>query len=472
LVLAGVGAVVAATAFSGAGERPPQRAPRQISLLIGAGNYKYAPEWKELKNLSGPRTDVVRMQHALRRWGFRDGRDNQRILIDAQASKAGIAAAFRWLASRATDSADVVVIYYSGHGSWAPDSAIDAIRTRDEDDGFDEGLVPWDARDAHNPLHLVLDDEVGHMLAQLGTRNVTMIVDACFSGTVTRGSPDDSSASAPVARGPRPPAYATMGTSGGLLTGEAGMNHTLLTAASSSELAYERMIYPGEVVSGVFTRFLAEALDGADPNTRLDDLLRQVRSKVGQNQTPQLEGDRAARIFRVGAGVVVPARGYALAVNAGPGRVGIDAGALHGVRRGALYDVYGPDETAFGPRRLAQVRVDSIFEASSFATVIPAAGNRPIPASARATLSRVPPGAMALDRLKLYLHPNARGVRDSLASVGWIEITDRPAGAMAELRRRGDALQLLVGGYEVPPLRGDVAAGRTAARGADGARGF
>jgi hypothetical protein len=474
-VLAGVGVAVALTVCPGAGDAQGQerpREPRQLSLLIGAGNYKYAPEWKELKNLLGPRTDVVRMQHALRRWGFAEGRDNQRVLVDAQASKAGIAAAFRWLAERATDSADVVVIYYSGHGSWAPDSAIDAVRTRDEEDGFDEGLVPWDARDAHNPRHLVLDDEIGRMLAQLGTRNVTMIVDACFSGTVTRGSPDDSSASAPVPRGPRPPAYATMGTSGGLLTGEAGMTHTLLTAASSSELAYERMIYPGEVMSGVFTRFLAEALDGADPNTRLDDLLRQVRTKVGQNQTPQLEGDRGARIFRVGAGVVVPERGYAVAVNAGPGRVGLDAGALHGVRKGALYDIYGPDETAFRAGRLAQVRVDSIFEASSFATVIPAVGMRPLPERMRATLSRVPPGAMALDRLRVYVHPSARAVRDSLASVAWLELTDRPVGGMAELRRRGEALQVLVGGYEVPPLRGDVAAGRAASVGADGVRGF
>lgn len=460
------------TGFSGADGRQAQRAPRQVSLLIGVGSYKHAPEWKELKNLRGPRTDVIRMQHALRRWGFRAGGADQRTLVDGQATKASIIASLRWLAGRATDSTDVVVIYYSGHGSWAADTAIDAIRTRDESDGYDEGLVPWDARDTHDPRQLLLDDEIGYWLAQIRTRNVTIIVDACFSGTVTRGAPDDSSATAPVPRGPRAPQFATLGTGDGLLKTEAGMTHTLLTAAASTELAYEKTLYPGDVVSGVFTRFLAEALDGAAPDTRLDDLLQQVRAKVGNNQTPQLEGDRSARIFRVGAGVALPARGFAIAVAAGRGRIGLDVGALHGVRRGALYDVYGPDETAFRSGRLLQVRVDSIFEASSFASVVPGSGTASVPASARAVLSRVPTGATSLDRLTLYVHPSARALRDSLAALPWLTVTDRAAGAMAELRRRGDALQVIAGGYELPPLRGDITAGRSAAVGADGVRGF
>ena len=74
-----------------------------------------------------------------------------------------------------------MVIYYSGHGSWAPDANIDAIRTKDEaratpGDGFDEALVPWDVRDPHNPRQLLLDDEIGAMLDRLGTANVTMLL--------------------------------------------------------------------------------------------------------------------------------------------------------------------------------------------------------------------------------------------------------------------------------------------------------
>jgi hypothetical protein len=471
--LAGVALAATLTGFSGAGERAQQRAPRHLSLLIGAGNYKYASEWKDLKNLKGPRTDVRRMQHTLRRWGFRDDAASQRLLVDQQASKQGIMDAFRWLASQATDSSDVVVIYYSGHGSWAPDANIDAVRTKDESrsvpgDNFDEALVPWDARDPHNPRHLLLDDEINALLSRLGTGNVTMIVDACFSGTVTRGSPDTSS-TAPVARGPRPPPYERLGA-GDMLGDGRRPKHTLLTAASSSELAYEKTFHPGAVVSGVFTRHLAEALDGASPNTRFDDLLQQVRTRVGQGQTPQLEGDRAARIFKVGAASVIPARGYSIVVPAGSGRVGLDAGALHGVRKGTLYDVYGPGETDFRDGRFAQVRVDSIFEASSFASILP--GGRPIPRGARATPSRVPAGAMALDRLRLFVNPNARALRDSLAGVPWLEVTSQPARAMAELRRRGSAYQVVVEGHELPPLIADISSGRAAPVDADSIRGY
>lgn len=473
IALAVVALAATLTGFSGVGGREPQRAPRHLSLLIGAGNYKYAAEWKDLKNLKGPRTDVRRMQHTLRRWGFRDDAAVQRVLVDQQASKDGIAAAFRWLASQATDSSDVVVIYYSGHGSWAPDQDIDAIRTKDEarsvpGDNYDEALVPWDARNPHNPRHLLLDDEINSLLRALGTGNVTMIVDACFSGTVTRGSPDTSS-TAPVARGPRPPPFERI-AAGDLLGDRRSPGHTLLTAASSSELAYEKTFHPGGVVSGVFTRHLAQALDGASSSTRFDDLLQQVRGKVGQGQTPQLEGDRAARVFKVGETAVVPARGYSIVVAARPGRVGLDAGALHGVRKGTLYDVYGPGETDFRDGRLAQVRVDSIFEASSFATILP--GARAIPRGARATLSRVPAGAMALDRLRLFVNPNARELRDSLARVPWLELTTQPTRAMAELRSRGDAYQVVVDGHELPPLVGDISSGRAAPVGADSVRGY
>jgi hypothetical protein len=79
---------------------------------------------------------------------------------------------------------------------------------------------------------------------------------------------------------------------------------------------------------------------------------------------------------------------------------------------------------------------------------------------------------LALDRLKLFVDPNSRALRDSLAGIPWLELTDRPDRAMAELRRRGDAIQVLIGGYDIPPLRGDVAGGRSAPVGADGVRGF
>ena len=72
-------------------------------------------------------------------------------LIDAQATKAAMVAGIGGLVSGAAKG-DTVVITYSGHGTWVPDS------NGDEPDGRDEGLCPWDIGsgkvllDVSNPL--------------------------------------------------------------------------------------------------------------------------------------------------------------------------------------------------------------------------------------------------------------------------------------------------------------------------------
>ncbi|HUR92433.1 MAG TPA: caspase family protein [Gemmatimonadaceae bacterium] len=450
----GVVAAGLLTGFSGAGDRTPPRPARHISLLIGVGTYEHAgsDKWKNmhLANLRGPARDVVLMKTALRNRGFAPG-ENQHVIVDGGATKDAIRREFAWIASRATESQDVVVIYFSGHGSWAPDRNGDEARNGDAGDKWDEGLVPHDAANPDSPDDLVIDDEIGAWLARLRSRNVTIIIDACFSGTITRGEPDTTSASAPVARGPRPPEYVSLSSS--VLDGGRALNHTVLTAASSAQKAYEKNYY-GEGVSGVFTRALAAALEGAGADTRWDDVLQQIRSDVGGRQTPQLEGERGGRIFRVDAGFALPARGYAIAQREGD-RVGIDVGAIHGVRKGMWYDVYPAGETRFESGRVAQIKVDSVFDASSFASVV----SGTVPRSARATLSRVPPGAMDLSRLKLFVHPSAGALRDSLAALPWVRLTDAASKPMAELRRVGDAYQVIVDGHDVAPLWGDDAGG-------------
>jgi hypothetical protein len=258
------------------------------------------------------------------------------------------------------------------------------------------------------------------------------------------------------------PAFATTGAVAGLMDGQKAMQHTVITAASAWEVAYERAFHPGDVVIGVLTRHLADALDGATPTTRFDELMEQVRTRVGQNQTPQLEGDRAARVFRVGEGVVIPERGYARARPLSNERAELQVGAVHGVRQGALYDVYGPAEVNFRDGRLAQVRIDSVFETRSVGARI---SGGTFPADARATLSRVPPGAMNLERLTVHVDATARALRDSLRAFDWIELADRPEIAMAELRQRDGVFQLLVRGHEVAPLEADDANGNARRQG-------
>ncbi|HZC76260.1 MAG TPA: caspase family protein, partial [Ktedonobacterales bacterium] len=129
----------------------PPRPPRHVALLIGIGDYKYfepPPGPPGQTDLSGPPNDVPRMRFTLRRYGF-DGDSNVRVLRDAAASRQGIADGFRWLAERATDSADVVVVFYSGHGSRTRDANGDEALVT-PGDTLDEALVPWDAKDVYD----------------------------------------------------------------------------------------------------------------------------------------------------------------------------------------------------------------------------------------------------------------------------------------------------------------------------------
>lgn len=106
-------------------------------------------------------------------------------LLNSQATKAAMVAAFDALISGAREG-DTVVITFSGHGTLAPDTSGDEI------DGYDEALCPYDIQQGH----ALLDDEI-HQLFLKRPAGVRLILlsDSCHSGTVTRSAPPDPDAS-------------------------------------------------------------------------------------------------------------------------------------------------------------------------------------------------------------------------------------------------------------------------------------
>lgn len=388
------------------------RPPRHIALLIGIGNYKNfdpPPGEPGHTDLHGPGNDVERMRLTLRRFGFA-GDSNVRVLRDSAASRRGIAAGFRWLAERATDTADVVVVFYSGHGSRARDANGDEARTT-PGDSTDEALVPWDVVNPADPEQLVLDDQVGAWLAALKTTNVTMIVDGCFSGTITRGL------GASVAKGTFGPRE--MGAAQHQLLDNPA--HTLITAAAAGETAYEMPFGAEQRWFGAFTYELTRALDAAGPTTHYDDVLRDVTRAIRENreapQTPQLEGAGDALLFHVGA--ALPRQAFVVVTALDAGRVQIDAGAVHGVRRAALYDVYPAAETAFAGPSQVQIVIDSVGEIVAWGRALGDA-----PTGSRAVLARMPRGAEAVHTLRVSLSPQAEAARSTVAALPFVTVVD------------------------------------------------
>jgi hypothetical protein len=139
------------------------------ALCIGINDYPGTGS-----DLAGCVNDANDWAAALKVRGF-----SVRRLNDKKATGRAIREAIGGLLGRAK-SGDLVVVQYSGHGSYVPDE------DGDEPDGTDECLCPYDIR-SKGPI---TDDDLFDLYSARpqGVR-VLMIADSCHSGTVARFAP-------------------------------------------------------------------------------------------------------------------------------------------------------------------------------------------------------------------------------------------------------------------------------------------
>jgi hypothetical protein len=154
------------------------------ALVIGIGEQKDA-SWAKI---NGDK-DVPYVQQMLRNAGYTD----VRTLINKQATKASIVAAFKRLAAKCK-TGDMVYVQFSGHGQLVTDV------NGDEQDGWDEAWIPYDAclkygRKDRGEKHLI-DDEINVLLTSIRNKicdsgKLLVVVDACHSGDSSRGDEDE-----------------------------------------------------------------------------------------------------------------------------------------------------------------------------------------------------------------------------------------------------------------------------------------
>jgi len=154
---------------------PPGLMAENRVLIVGVGKYQI-PE----ANLPGIDKDVRIMHAVALQMGFKE--DQIKVLMDADATLAGIKAAVNnWLV-RGVTSNDRVLFYFSGHGASIPD------KNGDETDNVDEALLPHDTAMGNNTLTgTLLDDNFGSLLKKIPAGEVYVLIDACHSGTATKG---------------------------------------------------------------------------------------------------------------------------------------------------------------------------------------------------------------------------------------------------------------------------------------------
>ena len=280
------------------------------ALVIGIDAYQRDTR---ITPLQGTVNDARAMERFLREHaGYRP--ENIRLLLDAQATRAGILAAIEEWLIRGTRPGDRVLLHFSGHGAQVP-----ALNPADV---HDQVLVAVDAYvdEGGNLRNFVRDKELGALLDRIPDRKVTVVVDACHSGAITRqiGAPDvEGLVRTPLAlaaaQNLRPlPTRSGAATQAALLPSTP--NRTVWTAVSSHQLAYEDIEERPRM--GFFTRRFIDGvargradLDGDGQVSHLElhrwlgreseGYCRRLGAKCRLGITPTLEVARALQVVPV-----------------------------------------------------------------------------------------------------------------------------------------------------------------------------
>lgn len=134
--------------------------PRRIALLVGNNEYRLP-----IPSLVTPSADVDKIAATLRdRFGY-----EPRVLKNAK--KGDIIAAINKIAGE-TQAGDSVIIYYAGHGYLMDETGM----------GY---WIPVDAS-ARTAANWLSNGDIGKLLKAIPSRQLILVSDSCFSGSLTK----------------------------------------------------------------------------------------------------------------------------------------------------------------------------------------------------------------------------------------------------------------------------------------------
>jgi|GEM_PF-733957 len=376
----------------------------QHALLVGIDRYPGFPAHNQLSSCVA---DARLLADVLSgRFGFPEG--NVNLLCNEAATRRGILDALEGLACWVQPE-DIVVFYYSGHGSEHRDQAGSRANVDvDESVEWEQTLVPHDSgRDGRLPVRDIRDDQLYEWILRVNdtTRYVTVILDSCHAGTAVRSVARIKQVAPPRGAPPRSlaPRDATTRRFGSLPSvrssplqhrdhrkpgdprdrgAERGVSgwrvndrYTLLAACHHTETAKEYTVPDtGGLKHGAFTWFLARELQRLAPGSSYRDLMEAVRSGVSSvypTQTPQVEGARDRTVF--GAADLTPQRFLAVEGRR-ESRVTLAGGAAHGITSGSEWAIFPPSTRRFDDEgeALGRVRITGVRAVTSEAEILAA----------------------------------------------------------------------------------------------------
>ena len=170
----------------------PIRSANKRALLIGISEYPdnktvIEANWQSIHGAN----DVVMIQKTLKSQGFRVS-----TIVNSNATADKIRKALKKLQSE-VNLGDIVYLHFSCHGQPVEDT------DGDENDGWDEALVPYDAMkvyliDKYTGVNHITDDELNVYLKairkKIGLQGfLYVVIDACHAGSSYRGEEAEDS---------------------------------------------------------------------------------------------------------------------------------------------------------------------------------------------------------------------------------------------------------------------------------------
>ena len=135
--------------------------PRVFAVMVGVSDYG-----GRTSDLANTDADATRLAAALAKSGMLNPASV--VLTNAEATRAGVEAAFARVAAQAGPD-DLFLFFYSGHGD-----QVAAAPEAGELDGLSETIELRDAA--------MTDRELASLFAKVGTRSTLILMDSCFSG--------------------------------------------------------------------------------------------------------------------------------------------------------------------------------------------------------------------------------------------------------------------------------------------------
>ena len=159
-------------------------AQNKRALLVGISDYQCINKYGGWNNIHG-KNDIDMLNTTLKKCGV-----SVSCLYDREATKAGISKALNVLASQCKVG-DIVYLHFSTHGQPFEDD------NGDEDDGWDESIVPVDApieytKGKYEGENHLIDDELHKFCTRIrkaiGTKGMLyVVIDACHAGKASMG---------------------------------------------------------------------------------------------------------------------------------------------------------------------------------------------------------------------------------------------------------------------------------------------